>query len=169
MRGRLVICEKPRDDGRRETPIYVELQDASDFIGAGMRLYCDLGKHDYRPEYKGGLHCELRDKDERLVESKSFPFGGAIPKSEWIKLPVDATIQLRATPFGIHREKAITVCPHLGQCWVISEDDANAYSLSGSFTVAPPPEEDDGSKEHVWEGTIDLPAVRIVGVPNKRR
>src|SRR5690349_13253196 len=57
LRGRLVICQQKRGD-RFETPVYVELQDACDFIGQTMRLYCDLGKHDFRPEYKGGLNCE---------------------------------------------------------------------------------------------------------------
>jgi hypothetical protein len=161
VRGRLVICQKARGDNRRETPVYVELQDASDFIGASMRIFCDMGKHDFRPDYKGGLQCEMRDKNEKPVESTSFPFGGATPKSEWVTLPTDATIRLRATPFGIHREKALSLCPHLGKLWVIGDDDLQEYFLSGTFTVDPADEPGEPGGDHIWRGKIDLPAVRI--------
>src|SRR5262245_12995271 len=84
VRGRLVLCEKLLGDHRREVAVYVELQDASEFVGGSMRLFCDFGRTDFRPEYKGGLHCELQDKDRRPVKSTPFPFGGGVPKSEWV-------------------------------------------------------------------------------------
>ena len=61
LRGRLVLATKRVSDERRDTIVYVELQDASDFVGHGMQLFCDLGKTDLRPEYKQGLKCEMRD------------------------------------------------------------------------------------------------------------
>ena len=81
VRGRLVLCEKPRSDNRREVAVYVELQDARESIGNSMRIFCDMGKTDFRPEYKGGLQCELQDKDKKPVKSTSYPFGGAVPAS----------------------------------------------------------------------------------------
>lgn len=164
LRGRLVICEQKRGD-RIETPVYVELQDACDFIGQTMRLYCDLGKHDFRPEYKGGLNCELRDKDDKLVDSTSFAFGGATPVSQWVSLPRDATIRLRATPFGISRENALSICPHLGKLWVIAGDDTSEYSLSGTFNIDPAESltPDELGHDHIWRGTLELPAVKISG------
>jgi hypothetical protein len=164
LRGRLVICEQQRGD-RRETPVYVELQDACEFIGQSMRLYCDMGKHDFRPEYKGGLNCELRDKDDKPVEPTSFPFGGATPISQWVTLPKDATIRLRATPFGISRDKALSICPHLGKLWVIADDDPNDYSLSGTFTIDPAEAltPADLGNDHIWRGTLELPAVKLGG------
>jgi hypothetical protein len=161
LRGRLVLCEQPRGDDRRHAALYVELQDASDAIGPTMRLYCDMGKHDFRDSYKGGLDCELRDKNGQPVKTTPFPFGGAVPKSEWVLLPPDATIRLRATPFGISRVKAKAICPHLGKLWVIADDDPNEYFLSGTFTVDPPDGPVAANNEHIWMGTITLPAMRI--------
>lgn len=160
--GRLVLCERLIGEDRREVVVYVELQDACDFISnGGMQLFCDLGKTDSRPEYNGGLQCEMRDKDNQLVNSEGYPFGGAIPLSEWVRLPTDATIRLRATPFGIHRPKAMAIAPELGKLWVIGEDDPNEYFLSGRFTIDPATDNVPRGEEHVWRGVIDLPPVRI--------
>jgi hypothetical protein len=163
VRGRLVLCEKRVADQRDEVVMYVELQDASEHVRNSMRLYCEMGKSDLRPEYKGGLQCELRDKNHRLVEPQSYPFGGASPRSEWVTLPADAAIRLRASPFGVHRLGAMAITPHLNKLWVIADDDANEYFLAGTFTVAPADEPDSPGKEHVWRGTIELPPVRIAG------
>jgi hypothetical protein len=160
LRGRLILCEK-----KGQTVVYVELQDASDAVGE-MRLYCDMGRNDFRPEYKGGLQCELRDKDQKPVATKPFAFGGATPKSEWLTLPPDATIRLRATPFGVGQDKARAICPHLGQFWAINDDDPNDYFLSGTFTINAPTDAIERDGGRVWRGTIDLPATRI---PSKVR
>jgi hypothetical protein len=95
LRGRLLLCEK-----KGQTVVYVEIQDASESVGE-LRLFCDMGPHDFRPEYKGGLRCELRDKDQKPVATMPFEFGGWTPKSMWVTLPADATIRLRAMPFGV--------------------------------------------------------------------
>jgi hypothetical protein len=162
VRGRLVLCEKVVGDDRREVAVYVELRDGSDFVGETVQVFCDLGRADFRPEYKGGLRCELRDKDNRAVKPTPFPFSGAVPRSEWVTLPSDATIRLRASPFGIHRSKAMALAPDVSTLWVIGDDDANEYFLSGRFTVDPAADRKPAGAGHVWRGTIELPAVRIV-------
>jgi hypothetical protein len=162
LRGRLMLCEKRVSEEHREVAVYVELQDANEFIGDGMRLFCDFGKTDFRPVYKGGLQCELHDKDNRPVPSTGYPFGGAVPKSEWVTLPSDATIRLRASPFGIHRAKAMAISPQLNQLWVIDDKDSAEYFLSGTFTVDPDAGRKTVEDPHIWRGTIVLPAVRIV-------
>jgi hypothetical protein len=161
VRGRLVLCEKPAGDDRRHVAVYVELQDASQAIGGPMRLFCDFGKHEFRPEYKGGLDCDLRDQHKQLVKTAPSAFGGAVPRSEWVTLPSDATIRLRASPFGISRVKAKAICPHLGKLWEIADDDPNDYFLSGTFTVDPPADAPAVGNDHVWRGTIPLSAMRI--------
>jgi len=162
VRGRLVLCEKVVGDDRREVAVYVELQDASDSVGGTVQLFCDFGRTDFRPEYKGGLRCELRDKDKRPVKPAPSAFSGGVPQSEWVALPSDATIRLRASPFGIHRPKAMALAPDASTLWVIGDDDANEYSLSGTFTVDPAADRKPPGEGHVWRGTIDLPAARIV-------
>jgi hypothetical protein len=167
VRGRLVLCEKVVSADRREVAVCIELQDAKESVGGeSMRLVCDLGRSDFRPEYKPGLRCELRDKDKRPVKTSPFAFSGAVPKSEWVTLPSEATIRLRASPFGIHRAKAMAIAPDLGCLWVIGDDDTNEYFLSGRFTVDPAADRVPTGEGHVWRGTIELPAVRIV---NRRK
>jgi hypothetical protein len=163
LRGRLMLCEKSAGKDRRgEVAVYVELQDASEAVGGSLQLFCDLGKTDFRPENKGGLQCELRDKDKQPVRSTDFPFSGAVPQSQWVTLPSDGTIRLRTSPFGIQRDKGLAICPDLGKLWVIGDDDQNEYFLSGTFTIDPAEERVPPHKEHVWRGTIVLPAMRIV-------
>jgi hypothetical protein len=164
VRGRLVLCEKPVKDDHREVAVYVELQDVCEFVGNGMRLLCEMSKTDFRPEYKGGLQCEMRDKDKKIVKPTGYPYGGGgvgVPKSEWVVLPNDATIRLRASPFGVYRAKAIAITPELNKQWVIEDDDPKEYFLSGAFTVAPTDDQIPKGDGHVWRGSIDLPAVRI--------
>lgn len=163
VRGRLVLCEKVIDTGRREVAVYVELQDARDSVGGeSAQLFCEFGKTDFRPEYKGGLRCALRDKDEKLVEPTPYAFSGAVPQSEWVTLPSDATTRLRTSPFGIHRTGAMAISPDIHSLWVIENDDPNEYFLSGTFTVDPAADRKLPDEGHVWRGTLELPAVRIV-------
>lgn len=163
VRGRLVLAERPRGDDRREVAVYVELQEASDSVGNTLQVFCDLGRTDFRPEYKGGLRCELTDKDGKAVKASGFAFSGAVPKSEWASLPPDGSVRLRTTPFGIHREKATAVCPDLSTLWEIADGDAGEYKLSGTFTADPSTDAKPPADGHVWRGTLELPALTITG------
>jgi hypothetical protein len=162
VRGRLVLAEKPRGDGRRQVAVYIELQDASDHVGSTMQIFCDLGRTDFREEYKGGLRCELRDKDKKLVPPMVFAFSGGVPGSVWMTLPSDSTIRLRTTPYGIHREGALAICPGLHEVWAIENDDAAEYFLSGTFTVDPSADKKPPADGQVWRGTLVLPPMRVV-------
>jgi hypothetical protein len=163
LRGRLVLAERRYNDDRREVAVYVELQDASEARGGGMRIFCDLGKTDLGGATKTGLTCELRDKNDQTVPSTAFTFSGGIPQSEWLYLPSDGSVRLRASPFGIHRPGAMAISPHSGQLWVIANDDPGEYSLSGTFIVDPDEGRDTIQDPQVWRGTIELPALRVVG------
>lgn len=162
LRGRLVLVNKTGRNGHMETVLFVEVQDTCTFIGNGMRVYCDMGKTDFRPEYQGGLNCELLDKNNQLVKTASFPFGGAVPISEWIKLPVDASIRVRATPFGLRRDNARVICPHLGAMWMIENSDKGEYLLKATFTVLPRDEKNANEPLHIWSGKLVLPPIRIL-------
>lgn len=164
LRGRLLLVDKVGHNGHRESVLFVELQDTCQFIGHGIKVFCDMGKTDLRPEYHGGLNCELLDRNNQPVKTASFSFGGAVPRSEWVKLPVDASIRIRATPFGLRRDNARVICPHLGAMWVIENTDKHEYVLKGTFEVQP--QEGKGIDEslHAWTGKLVLPPIRIAAV-----
>jgi hypothetical protein len=162
LRGRLVLCEKVVSDDRREVAVYIELQDASESIHPDLQLWCEVAKTDHRPEYKPGLHCQMTDAKGNVVEAKGFPFGGGVPRNQWVSLPTDATIRLRTTPFGIHQPGALAICPNLSGMWIISDDDKAEFRLSGTFTIDPaadnkPPNDD----LPVWRGTLTFPPMQI--------
>jgi hypothetical protein len=162
LRGRLVLCEKVVSADRREVAVYIDLQDASEAIHRETQLWCEVNKSDFRPDYKTGLHCEMHDSKGNKIESKGFPFGGGVPRNQWIALPSDATIRLRTTPFGIHQPGALAVCADLGGMWIIADDDKTEYRLSGTFTIDPaadnkPPADD----LHIWRGTLTFPPMQI--------
>jgi hypothetical protein len=162
LRGRLVLCEKVVAEDRREIAVYVELQEASDSYGEPFQVFCELNKHDFRPEFKNGLQCKFLDKDKHEVPSKPFPFGGGVPGSVWMTFPKDTTIRLRTTPYGIHQHGALAICPDLGAMWIVEDDDPNHYFLTGTFTVNPADDAKPPSDGHVWRGTIELPPMQIV-------
>lgn len=167
LRGRLVIGERRVAEDRREAVIYIELEEASDTVGSSLLLFCDLGRTDFRPEYKQGLRCHLKDKQGEIIEPAGFPFGGAVPPSQWLTLPDDARIRLRASPYGVHRPKALALSPDANGMWVIADGDPDDYFLEGLFTIdpaeenVPPPVAAGGRELHLWRGTLELPAVRI--------
>lgn len=159
VRGRLVLCEKKVAEDRRETAVYVELQDASPFIGSGMRLFCNF--RPAQPDTKAGMHTELRDANRKPVPSQPFAFGGAVPVPQWVSLPTDATIRLRTSPFGVHRPKALAIAPQLSDLWIIADDDPKEYFLSATVVIDSPVKPEVGASEHVWSGAVELPAMRI--------
>ena len=162
LRGRLVVRVRPRESRHREAAVFVELQDASSTIHGGMRVFCDIGRHDFRPEYVGGLRCALHDSRRRAVPATSYPFGGATPQSTWVELPGDATVRLRTSPFGVWRPGALAITPEIGTLWNLDERDRGAYFLSGTFTAAPV-DAPQVSDPQIWRGTLVLPPVRLTG------
>jgi len=162
LRGRLVLYEKNIAKEKREVIVYVELQDASDFTGNSIRVFCAMGKSDFRVENTEGLTCVLRDSNNRSPRSQAFAFSGGIPQSEWLTLPRDGTLRVRASPFGIWRPKAMAISPQANQLWVIRDGDSSEYFLSGKFCIERNAEQNATGDPHVWRGTIDLPPMKIV-------
>jgi hypothetical protein len=165
LRGRLVLHEKRVNAERRESIVYFELQDASDGASRPIQLFAEMGRNDFRPEFKPGLNCDLRTKDDQPVKAVGFPFGGAVPRSQWILLPSDSTLRLRASPWDLWRPNARAICPDLGALWVIPDEDRKEYFLSGTFTAEVPKDLKPVTDDHVWRGTLLLPPARIVNEP----
>lgn len=162
IRGRLILAQEIRGQEDRDVGVYLELQETADAVGGEpLWLYCELGRSDFRPEYRPGLHCELRDATGKPVPSEPFAFSGAVPRSEWVVLPPDATLRLRASPWGLRRPGALVLAPDVAHLWVIRLTAEQDYTLGGTFTIEPADDWQPPAAGWVWRGTLELPAVPI--------
>ena len=122
--------------------------------------------HDFRREYKGGLNCDLFDLQGKPVSQRMSAFGGRCPASQWITLPYDSTVRLRANCFGIRSPKeGGLVLPFPGKEWFIQPTDTNTYFLSATFTAIAPINHVSDEVKHavnvVWDGTLIFPQMQI--------
>jgi hypothetical protein len=51
--------------------------------------------------------------------------------------------------------------PTLDKTWVIEDGDVKEYFLSGTFTAEKDKESEKSPDDHLWRGTLELPAVRV--------
>jgi hypothetical protein len=150
LRGRLLFAEYAKTKGgTRIGAVYLELQNLS--LSETLSVYYDAKK--------SPLRCDLTDSAGISVKSV---FGGRdfVPEACWVALPRDSTLRFSASfgpAFG-PASSSLTFAVGIEQTWVIPLSATNDYSLLGTFTVASPKEE---TREHVWQGTLKLPAVRI--------
>jgi hypothetical protein len=169
LRGRLLIRETPQHRGPEgcHTAVYLELQEWSDFVGQTMQVYCNMeGDMAHAPDFKriqkAGCRWELRDGFGKRVEESPFGFSGAGPGTDWVTLPCDSSVRLRASLFGGGRLEdgslGIALPSHY---WVIPSRSTNEYFLSATFTVNPPTNSFSPLVYHVWHGTLTLPKMKI--------
>jgi len=162
LRGRMLLGygHSPAHAGAvPETQFYIELQNVSTAIGAPMRIYFDAGR---------GFECELTDSNGKAVPEVGGAGSGGGPGPEWITLPYDSTIRLRASMYGYGAIPAdglaLVMPPPSLKRWSIRPGAANACFLSGKLTINTPtdyvPKNFDESRA-VWSGTLELPKMKI--------
>lgn len=169
IRGRLLICETAQHRGPPgyDTAVYLELQEWSGFVGATMQIYCNMEDDvslapDFKTIRKAGCRWELRDDFGRPVKESPFGFSGAGPGTDWIALPCDSSVRVRASLFGGGRLEDGSLGLALPQhYWVVPPRSTNDYFLSATFTVNPPTNSFNPLEYHVWQGSLRLPEVRI--------
>jgi len=165
IRGRLIILQghDPGDASELlSTMVYLELQNLSI---RPTEMYFDAHL-DFRLEQHAGLNCDLFDSQGKSVPRRGSAFSGGCPQREWITLPYDSTIRLRANCFGIRSPKeGGLVLPFLGKDWFIRPQDTNHYFLSAAFTVIAPTnhvsEEVKQARNVVWDGTLVFTKMEI--------
>lgn len=176
LRGRLLMCEGPwRGVGQTtQTAVYLELQECSDGFGCCVDVYCNMkptvalgagpdAQGRERIE-KASAHWELRDATDRPVpESPGGNFGGGAPGASWISMPCDSTVRLRATVYGgggRSKDGSLSIF-FLSNYWVIPPRSTNDYFLSCTFTIDPPTNHVAFPGHQVWQGTLELPKMKI--------
>lgn len=133
LRGRLLLCESPKN---HSPALYLELQDCN-YVWGNIEVYCNMGLN-------GGCRLEARDASGKPIEWQPGPFGGGEPGAHWIMLPCDSTMRLRIS--------------HYATFTYASKGD---YTIAGTFSSQPPKDRNDHRLD-VWQGTLKLPAVKII-------
>lgn len=166
IRGRLIVYgELTPDTNYPEVPwvnagsmarVYLELQAVSPISLEPTEVYFD--------RYRQCLHVEMRDGHGKLIPEKQYSYTGLVPSPFLIVIEADSTIRVRVDVGTGGRNE-----PHdreifvAGHDWLASPDTGKEYYLSATFkplTNCP--------ITHIyplWEGTLELPKVKI---PPKR-
>jgi hypothetical protein len=150
IRGRLLFVEHAKlKDGARAGLVYLELQN----LGGSGTIYI------YYDAIKAPPRCELRDSTGRIVEQVASG-RDAVPEACWLTLPMNSTLRF-PTGYGPAfgpSGPSLMFGVGMNQTWVIPVSATNSYFLSGTFTPTSPKDE---AREHNWQGTLKLPAVKI--------
>jgi hypothetical protein len=152
LRGRLLILEgySPGYEGKTpETLVYLELQNVSIY---DTEVYYDFQK---------GLNCELRDSHNQPPPPTGSGGNGGHPSANWITLPKDSTIRLRASWYGYGMPKEEGLMIPLYRPIIVKAGNTNDYFLTGTFTVTPPTNHIHPPDHRIWQGTLSLPKMKI--------
>ncbi|MEO5715279.1 MAG: hypothetical protein ABIT37_17505 [Luteolibacter sp.] len=175
IRGRLMLAESPRpttNKNWRDVAVYLELQECDEARGRTLEVYCNLGPTVTLSGHldaqgkdrvvKAAAIWEMQDASGKLVPKSPGAYGGGAPGASWVTLPSDSTVRLRASVYGGGKSKdgSLTIF-FLSNCWVIPPHSTNDYYLSCTFTVDPPSNHVTQPDHKVWQGTLNLPKLKI--------
>jgi hypothetical protein len=157
LRGRLLVYDAVPDKGSDvmwpEARVYLELQHVAD-VPLAMKLSIGVFADDLTK-----LHFEMRDGHDKLIKAESITYNGVLPEPFSAILPPDSTLRVRVdmgarsqTPNGL-----LVFVP--GGAWTIWPWATNGYYLSATFSH--PTNNPSGLNYHVWQGTLQLPKVKI--------
>jgi hypothetical protein len=160
LRGRLLIYKpEPQNSMAKKVGlwngarVYVELQ----VIGNALNDPTEIFVNGYLP-----MHAEMRDGHDKLIGGNTngwHMWDGPMPPRYTATLPFDSTLRLRAsTGVGTQNPDDLLIAvPE--QAWSIRLEDTNDYYLSATFS--PPTNRPSCLNYHVWQGTLQLPKLKI--------
>ena len=148
LRGRLII-EPAKEQNSPFCRVFVELENVDDVAGQ-KRIRFDTDK----------LSLRVTDSDGKALSVANGPYDGRKPLWETIALPFEGTIKFRVSFSGLGYKPGLDraiIDIDGGKAWIIPQD-ASAYYLSGSLTIA----KEKGDHPHMdWSGTLELPKALI--------
>lgn len=157
LRGRLLVYDAVPDKGNDimwpEARVYLELQHVAD-VPMAMKLSLGVFTDNLTE-----LHFEMRDGHDKLIKDEPMFYNGVSAEPFSAILPPDSTLRVRVdmevrsqTPDGL------LVCVS-GGAWTLRPGATNDYYLSATFSH--PTNNPSGLSYHVWQGTLQLPKVKI--------
>jgi hypothetical protein len=110
-----------------------------------------------------GLDFDLRDadgQDDPMTHRGVWYLGGVAPPSFTVTLPPESTIRIRADSRRSTSRPGLSLwIPRAEGPWIIPPDATKDYFLSATFS--PPTNHPDTVGHRLWQGTLQLPKVKI--------
>ena len=161
--------------------VYLELQhlEPENTWARPVEIYYDPGFDFYTLEHGGvfehdasgaisngihhqpSLHLQMRDGNDKPYTNECITINGSDPAPCWIILPYDATVRLRADIYTLADSKkpnGLEIFVNGGRS-TIPPHATNDYYLCGTFS--PPTNHPSPLNYHIWQGTLNLPRVKI--------
>jgi hypothetical protein len=136
-----------------EVLLYVEIENANSAWGKPLKVYFDPG---------AGLKFEVLDADGKPIPTSPTGGSGGDVGPDWIAIPYDSSVRLRANPGGWGRGKntdlVLPLRPWQSQYWRLPAD--GEYYLQGTLKISPPTE-DDIERIDDWRGELKFPKTKI--------
>jgi len=168
LRGRLLVYEGIHTTNAfgngvwTTAPVYLEIEDMTAANPHPTRIYFD---------FMGGLTFELRDAKGATADNlPHHGFRGGIPPPLWATLPARGLLRLRADAAGGISEGSdselrlyfLDLKGHQSNVnWTIPAGDTNAWFLSATLLPPPPLTNSIPYNPDVWQGTLEVPAVKL--------
>jgi hypothetical protein len=111
--------------------------------------------------HQPSLNLQMRDGNDKPYPNEITTINGSDPAPCWVTLPCDATLRLRADIYNLLNSKkpnGLEILVNGGGC-TIPPHATNDYYLCGTFS--PPTNHPSPLNYHVWQGTLNLPRVKI--------
>jgi hypothetical protein len=157
LRGRLLVYDAVADKGNDvmwpEARVYLELQHVAD-VPMAMKLSIGVFTDDSTK-----LHFEMRDGHDKLIKTETILYNVVQPDPFLATLPPDSTLRVRIDR-GVRSQTpdGLMVCVP-GGAWTIWPGATDDYYLSATFSH--PTNNLSDLNYHVWQGTLQLPKVKI--------
>ncbi|HTS17829.1 MAG TPA: hypothetical protein VMP11_09670 [Verrucomicrobiae bacterium] len=158
LRGRLLIYDAEyysRTKMWGHARVYLELQHICTDVWRNPIEIC------FR--MSAGLHFEMHDGLNKAIPYKSPPIDAYVPTNPyWVTLPCNSTLRLQADP-GLCSDSTkpdgVSILVGPDDLWDIRPGATNDYYLSATFR--PPTNHPSSLNYYVWQGTLQLPKVKI--------
>lgn len=112
--------------------------------------------------HQASLHLQMRDVNDKPYSNEVTTINGSFPAPCWVTLQCDSTMRMRADIYTLADSKkadgGMEIFVNGGSC-TISPHATNDYYLCGTFS--PPTNHPSPLNYHVWQGTLNLPRVKI--------
>ncbi len=107
------------------------------------------------------LHCEMTDGRGQPVASQPgwYPAGAPPPLPFIVTLSTDSMVRLRASTGVVALRPNVLKIAVPEAAWALPKMDTNDYFLSATFS--PSTNHPSDLHYHVWQGTLQLPRVKI--------